>query len=105
MRFRHSTTPFRILVKTKAVTKTEKFGWSRDRYVRLSVRTTESIFGLCGSLQFVSELDERHPCYGQLLTLTAVRVSDNQYHMTLSPTQVSTNQGHAFYYGFSPTSY
>ena len=50
------------------------------------------------------ELDDRRPCYGQL-TLTAVRVSDNQYHKTLWPAQVSTNQGHAFYYGFSLTSY
>ena len=50
------------------------------------------------------ELDDRHPSYGQL-TLTVVRVSDNQYHMTLSPAHVSTNQGHAFYYGFSLTSY
>ena len=50
------------------------------------------------------ELDDRHPSYGQL-TLTVVRVSDNQYHMTLSPAHASTNQGHAFYYGFSLTSY
>ena len=104
MHFCLSTTPFRMHVKTKAVTKTEKFGWSRDRYVRLSIRTTGSIFGLCGSLQSVLELDDRHPCYGQL-TLTVVRVSDNQYDMTLSPAHVSTNQSHAFYYGFSLTSY
>ena len=104
MHFCLSTTPFRMLVKTKAVTKTEKFGWSRNRYIRLSIRTTESIFGLCGRLQSVLELDDRHPCHGQL-TLTVVRVSDNQYHMTLSPAHVSTNQGHAFYYDFSLTSY
>ena len=100
MRFCLSTTPFRIIVKTKAVTKTNL----KKLKLKLSVCTTGSIFGLCGILKSVLELDDRRPCYGKL-TLSAVRVSDNQYHMTLSPAQVSTNQGHAFCYGFSLTSY
>ena len=48
------------------------------------------LFSWCGSLQSVLELIDGRPYYGHL-TLTAVRVSDDQYHMTLSRAQFSVN--------------
>ena len=76
--------------------------------VRPPVHSQHSeFFSLCGSLhsdQSVLELDHRRPSYGQL-TRTAVRISADQYHMTLSWSHVSTNRDHVFYYGFSLTIY
>ena len=76
--------------------------------VRPPVHSQQSeLFSLCGSLhsdQSVLELDHRRPFYGQL-TRTAVRISADQYHMTLSWSHVSTNRDQVFYYGFSLTIY